>query len=76
MSPKPTPVRRRNALVFLTLCALLSLGSACSTTHVRVDTLQEIQTHPEFPAAVRAAPNLIKLWGDRTIELELELERR
>lgn len=50
------------------------LSSGC--LHPRLDRSQELLDHPEFEAAVRAAPGFVESALDIVVELESEIERK
>ncbi len=59
---------------FLLICLLFPAG--CQTPRSRLNNLDRLKNHPEFPAAAKAAPNFVKEVGKTIADLELELERK
>ena len=55
---------------------LLSVLLTASCQHAKVNGVEEVLKHPQFPAAAKAAPNFTTEVLKKLAEYEYELERR
>ena len=53
---------------------MLLIGSGCSTP--RMENLQKLTNHPQFPKAAQTAPEFTKAALETVAELEYQIERR
>ena len=58
----------------ISVLAIVPLLNGC--LHARLDRSQELLDHPQFEAAVIAAPDFVEKAMDIVVELEAEIERK
>ena len=75
-APRPRSGLKRSWILSTTrsLSIMLLIGNGCSTP--RMENVQKLTNHPQFPKAAQTAPEFTKAALETVAELEYQIERR
>ena len=76
VKPRPRSGLKRSWILSTTrsLSIMLLIGSGCSIP--RMENVQKLTNHPQFPKAAQTAPEFTKAALETVAELEYQIERR